>query len=167
MKNPFQKNILRTVFPFRLFTALFLIAICFVQTADASFSKNRTLELPLQKIKPGLGEILIDFTLPANHHFAREAPSTVQVRTKNSSVLKVDTRIRPILMEQTTLPYSIPCGANPGMTIVAIDMHIHFCNEVTKVCLSDSIRVKFPVEVTAVASEKINLSVPLKSKILK
>lgn len=124
---------------------------------------GRTIRLPLQTIAPGQGKILIDFKLPANHEFATEAPSTVFVRTKDPQVLHTR-QSQPEPLNLKALPYSLTYTAQPGTTVIAADLRVHFCDEKSKICLSDFMRVKFPVQVKDGASDSLPLKIKLKSK---
>lgn len=121
------------------------------------------MKLPPQKISPGQGTILFDFKVPPHHELAPEAPSAIQVRSKDPAVLRFQTS-GPAKMDLNKLPYQAAYTASSGMTVAAADLRIHFCDKETKVCLSDSVRVKFPVEVTVGAPAEIKLTLPLRHK---
>ena len=142
--------------------ALFSLSL-FQSSGYARAFFGRTIQLPLQKIAPGDGKILIDFKLPANHEFAKEAPSTVFVRIKNSQILKT-AQLRPLPLNLSKLPYSLAYIAQSGDTVLVADLRVHFCDEESKICLSDFIRVKFPVRVEAGAPHDLSFTIPLKSK---
>ncbi len=70
-------------------------------------------------------------------------------------------------MDRSILPYIVKYDAKMGTTVLVIDTRIHFCDEVTKVCLADFIRVKIPVQVTdGTASSQIKILIPLQSQSL-
>ncbi len=146
-----------------IFCAISLACVLFVSNGYARPFFGRTLYLPLQKAAPGTGQILIDFNLPANHEFAKEAPSTIFIRTKHPEIFKT-AQTQPEPLPVNALPYSIPYTANPGETVAVMDVRVHFCDEVSKICLSDFIRIKFPVQIEPGVSSQISLRIPLKSK---
>ena len=135
----------------------------YAHSSDARTFFGRTIQLPVQKIAPGSGQILIDFVLPKSHEFAKNAPSTIFIRTKHPDVLKTP-QTAPEPLHPEKLPHVVTYLANPGKTIVSMDMRVYFCDEVSKICLFDFIRLKFPVQVQTGAPSKILLSIPLKSK---
>ena len=146
--------------------------ICMLCAFGLVFSSNgyarpffgRTLQLPMQKLAAGTGQILIDFKLPANHEFAEEAPSTLFMRTKHSQVLKTN-QTKPVALNLAQLPAIIATSSSLGETVAVIDARVHFCDEVSKVCLSDFIRIKFPVQIEADSPAQLRLRIPLKSKL--
>lgn len=151
-----------------ILNSLLLIALVVVLTINNSTGYarpffGRTLQLPLQKVAPGNGEILMDFILPPNHEFAEEAPSTLLTRTKHPEIL-TPAQSKPAAVNLLKLPFSIPYSATPGTTVVAIDARIHFCDEASKICLSDLIRIKFPIQIETGAPSKLSFRIPLQSK---
>jgi len=147
-----------------IFFALAAFSISLFQlSAHARTFFGRTVQLPLQVIAPGPGKILLDFELPQNHDFVKDAPSSVYIRTKHSEILRTQ-QSKPAALNLSALPYSLNYTAHQGNTVLVADLKVHFCDEESKVCLSDFIRVKFPVRVEAGAAQSLNIKIPLQSK---
>lgn len=128
---------------------------------------GRTIQLPLQKIAPGSGQIVIDFTLPENHEFALEAPASLWTRIKNPQLLQVlPFQAKPVPLDLSKLPHTIRYEAIAGQTIFVTDARIHFCNKDVKICLTEWIRIKFPVEISSGNPSLINLKIPVGSQVI-
>ncbi|HCM41828.1 MAG TPA: hypothetical protein DIS66_00735 [Candidatus Omnitrophica bacterium] len=154
-------------FNFKVNSAILLLSLLLVSlSAEARPFKGRTIQLPLQKISSGTGEILLDFILPHHHEFAHEAPSTVWVRFQNSSIFKTaPIKNKPAPLDLSKLPHRIPYEAAQGKTVVVVDLRAHFCDKDTQVCLTDNVRVKFPLRVEENAANQLPLTVSLQSPI--
>ena len=144
--------------------SLSILLLLFAQTSQARPFFGRTLQLPIQKMAPGAGKIVIDFLTPINYELSQEAPSNIFIRTKNPQLLKTS-HTKPEPLDLSKLPYSTTYSAQAGETIVAIDARVHFCDKVIRVCLVDFVRIKFPVEIKSGNSSELHLRIPLKSKI--
>lgn len=146
------------------FSILLLSLLFFSLQAEARPFKGRTIQLPLQKITAGTGEILLEFTLPPHHEFAHEAPSTVWVRFKDPSIFKTTPiKNKASALDLSKLPHNIPYEAAQGKTVVVVDLRAHFCDKDTQVCLTDNVRVKFPLQVEENAPNQLPLTVSLRS----
>lgn len=151
-----------------LITSLFLIVGLFLFhfRAEARPFLGRTLQLPLQKIAPGTGKILIDFSVPLHHEFAYEAPSTIWIRVKDTDIIAINpNQKKASSLDLSKLPYSVNYKAAEGQTVIAMDIRGHFCDKDTQVCLTDTVRVKFPVRVKKNAPTELKIKIPLRSKI--
>lgn len=159
LKSPMLKNRYSPI----IVCALFAGSLFFNSAGYARPFPGRVIQLPLQKIAPGTGQILIDFKLPENHEFTKEAPSTIFMRTKHPQILKTP-HLKPVSLDITQLPVVVAYTANKGETIAVIDARVHFCDDVLKICLSDFIRIKFPLQVESGPSSQLRIRIPLKSK---
>jgi len=154
-------------FDFKIYSvALLLSLLLFSLPAEARPFKGRTIQLPLQKVAAGTGEILLDFTLPPHHEFAYEAPSTIWVRFKDPSVFQTaQIKKKPSPLDLSKVPHRVRYEAASGKTVVVLDLRAHFCDKDTQVCLTDNVRVKFPLQVEENAASQIPLTVSLRSQI--
>ena len=159
LKWPMQKKFSSKILIF----SWILTSVLMIQTAEARTFFGRTIQLPVQKIAPGTGQISINLLLPENHQFVKEAPSTIFIRTKHAELLKAP-HARPEPLDLFKLPYTFDYSAQPGQTVAVIDIKAHFCDKVSKICLVDFIRVKFPIQIEADAPSDFQLRIPLKSK---
>jgi len=152
-------------FTFKTTSVILLLSLLlFSLPAEARPFKGRTIQLPLQKIASGTGAILLDFTLPPHHEFAHEAPSTVWVRFKDPSVFKTASiKKKPAALDLSKLPHRILYEAAHGKTVVVVDLRAHFCDKDTQICLTDNVRVKFPLQVEENAANQLPLTVSLRS----
>lgn len=143
--------------------SLIILSLLLTQISQARPFFGRTLQLPIQKIAPSSGKIVVDFSIPTNYELSQDAPSSIFIRTKNVKILKTP-HTKPEPLDLSKLPYSTTYSAQTGETIVAIDARVHFCDKVIRVCMADFIRIKFPVQVNPGNSSELHLSIPLKSK---
>lgn len=147
-----------------------ILAILFIFNISPVSAKpfsGKTIQLPLQEIAPGQSQILIDFQLPEHHEYAFEAPSTIWTRIKDPALLKVSpNQPKPQNLDLTKLPHPITLTAEAGRTVVAIDTRVHYCDKDTQICLTDLMRIKFPIKIIAGAPSSVKLEIPICSKVI-
>ncbi len=147
-----------------ILAALFIFAVSPVSAKPFS---GKIIQLPLQKIAPGQSQILIDFQLPEHHEYAFEAPSTIWTRVKDPTLLRVTpNQPKPENLDLAKLPHPITLTAETGRTVVAIDIRVHYCDKDTQICLTELMRVKFPVNIAAGSPSSLKLEIPICSKVI-
>lgn len=144
---------------------ILLSLFAFNTASDARPFLGRTHQLQTQTVAPGTGNLVLDFTVPHDHEFAYEAPSTVWIRFKNPDVFKTTVVEKtPKSLDLAHLPYTTAFSATKGKTVVVMDIRAHFCDKETQICLTDSMRIKFPLEVKEGAPKDLSFKIPLRSK---
>lgn len=161
LKCVMSRKLVFILIPLLVLNSLFLLSA----SGEARPFFGRTIQLTPQTVAPGKGRIVIDFIVPEHHEFAYEAPSTILTRFKDSSVFKTTSvKKKPTALDLSELPHTINYEASEGQTVVVIDLRAHFCDKDSKICLTDSMRVKFALTVKENAPAGFSIKIPLEAK---
>ncbi len=119
---------------------------------------GRVIDLPKQILKPGAGTVQLDVELPRGYHFAAEAPTTLKWKSGDEKILRLPKGING-KKGSNLFPLRVAVTSHAGTTSLTVDAAVFFCENGSKLCQMDNVRIKAPIEVAATGTEKITLSV--------
>ena len=95
-----------------------------------------------------VSQLTVDYDLPRGHHFTDEAPCKFHWRAEGP--LTLGNPGRPTgERQQTAMPLVLPVQAESGIGELILDAELYFCEDGTKICQLDKVRLRVPITVTA------------------
>jgi len=114
---------------------------------------DNTIVLPVTKLAPGKGELVLDLQLPAQHHLNIEAPQRVQMRVEGAGAKLGKAELRD---KAVTLPLRVPLEvAGTGEGAVIVSLGLSYCSDARGVCKVRALRFKAPFAVEADGGKEI------------
>ncbi len=118
---------------------------------------GRVQEQPAQRIGPGEITLSVELQLPPGWQLTPETPATVRVAARDPHILALGPGGTEAC-RQPRFPLHLPLVAQPGQTVLEVDLLLSFCRTDGKgLCLLREVRLTTPITVDP-ASLTRNLS---------
>lgn len=121
----------------------------------SSVEAAQTVALPAQAVAPGEATLTVNLELPAGCKFNQEAPSTLNLKSKDGNIAAVDVKYaqnQP--MANLPLPLSLTVPVKEGKTTLEAQFRVNYCDEKLGICFLKEAILNLPVEVNKQAANK-------------
>ena len=117
-------------------------------------SEDRTIDLPPQRVQPGVSEILITIDPPPGHEFNPSAPFELHAKSFGTAV-ELDPEATRLIETEPLFPHAITCRLGHGEDRVDLDIVAYYCETgESKVCYYQHVRLNQPVTVDELADDQ-------------
>jgi DNA-binding beta-propeller fold protein YncE len=120
---------------------------------------GRSVTLPAQTIRAGSGHAALAVAAPPGYHLTAEAPIMVRWRSDDEGVVRF--RVQPSEIDFSNSPtvLDLPVEVHPGRSDLVFDAVLYFCEDGSKLCLVDQVRVIAPVTVDRDGPDRLEIRI--------
>lgn len=109
---------------------------------------GRVIKQSKQTLKAGKGSIVLSVGVPKGYHLTDEAPCKFTWRSSQEAVVAFTKTPKDFDFKKGKFPITLPVSAKAGSAEITIDAELYLCEDVSKICMLDNVRITIPVQVT-------------------
>jgi len=123
--------------------------------APAGGLTAREITLAKQQVGVGADTLFLTIDLPSGYKFAPDAPSEITVRSSNPAALAFAPNTDELTATTISSPLVLPYTSSSGRATLTIDGTVLFCEQGSRVCMFDRVRITAPIVVTAESNKQV------------
>lgn len=110
-------------------------------------------------LKEGKGTLKLAIEMPKGYHLTDEAPCKFSWTSSEAKVVSFSRTPKEFDFTKATYPLELPVVAKAGSSTVTIEAELYLCEDKTKVCFLDHVRLVIPVEVAARGAKSVTATI--------